>query len=530
LGSGTLRALGSLLLVSFLLLLVFLVMPVLAPRAFGALPILFAAAAGWIAFANLLLVYPTHRFRLPSLLVIALLLAGVFSVWNDNHQLRQAPDPVVDWQRPAASTHFQAWLAERMSAGGEAVLPGEPYPVFVMAAAGGGIRAAYWTALVLGQLADRHPRFSDHLYALSGVSGGSLGSAVFTALVAERSATGGAAPVASYAESARAILAQDFLSPVVAGMLYPDLLQRFWPVPESIPLLGFLALPDRAKYLEASWEVAWRQQVGNQRFADDFARLWQVPGGGTRVPALLLNATWVDDGRRAVASNLRLSGPHFLEMDDLLSRCPLSLPLSTAVHLGARRTYVSPAGTVYCGGRARRLVDGGYFESSAAVTALELLQSILAGCIPDPNAVPNVWSCPGGRVLPVPLLISTDGARGSTPPATEDLRERFRRELALEARAPIRALLNSRLARGEHAEAQLKQRFPTTIDIRLTAMPEQRDSPLGWLLSVGSRQFMDQQSAHGAWLATIDKLLKSSAVAESTSASSPQRGSPGPGG
>jgi hypothetical protein len=61
-------------------------------------------------------------------------------------------------------------------------------------------------------------------------------------------------------------------------------------------------------------------------------------------------------------------------------------------------------------------------------------------------------------------------------------------------------------------------------------MPEQRDSPLGWLLSVGSRQFMDQQSAHGAWLATIDKLLKSSAVAESTSASSPQRGSPGPGG
>lgn len=507
---ATVRALGTFQLVSFLLLLVFLLMPVMAPRAFGALPILLAAAAGWLAFANLALIYPSHRYRWPSLLLVALLLAGLFSLWNDNHQVRVADDPIPDWQRPTVTDHFQRWLAARSPELEHYTAAGKPYPVFVVAAAGGGIRAAYWTAAVLGELADRYPAFPDHVYALSSVSGGSLGSAVFAGLVADRAQPQEGAQASAprgYAAASRAVLGQDFLGPVVAGMLFPDLIQRFWPIPDSVPILGALAFPDRAKYLEVSWEVAWRQETASDRLGEHLAKLWSGPEADTRVPALFLNATWVGDGQRAVTSNLRLAGGRFLELDDLLAMCELPMPLSTAVHLSARFTYVSPAGTVFCGGRPRRLVDGGYFENSGALTADELLNSLGVDCEPDEYGGAGVWSCPGGRLKPVPLLISNDPARGLEPPKRETLGERVSRELLLETRAPIRTLLNTRTARGLLAEARLKRDYPATLDISLAATADQRDPPLGWLLSRSSREQMDAQSGAGPWMEAVGELL-----------------------
>ena len=47
----------------------------------------------------------------------------------------------------------------------------------------GGLRAAYWTATVLGELHDRIDHFDQHLFAVSGVSGGSVGASVYRALI-----------------------------------------------------------------------------------------------------------------------------------------------------------------------------------------------------------------------------------------------------------------------------------------------------------------------------------------------------------
>src|SRR5262249_4658032 len=112
----------------------------------------------------------------------------------------------------------------------------ETYPVFVVSAEGGGLRAAYYTALVLASIQDRCPAFAQHTFAISGVSGGSLGAAVFAALAA-RSAKNQAGlscnlnlPMAGdMATKADKILRQDFLSPLLAFGLYPDLAQRFLP-------------------------------------------------------------------------------------------------------------------------------------------------------------------------------------------------------------------------------------------------------------------------------------------------------------
>ena len=55
----------------------------------------------------------------------------------------------------------------------------EIYPVFVVSAQGGGLYAAYNTATFLARLIDLCPGFRRHLFAISSVSGGSVGAAVF---------------------------------------------------------------------------------------------------------------------------------------------------------------------------------------------------------------------------------------------------------------------------------------------------------------------------------------------------------------
>ena len=60
-------------------------------------------------------------------------------------------------------------------------------PLVIVTAEGGGIRAAFWTASALGALCDFSPGTENQIFGLSGVSGGSLGIAVFAALIRDRS-------------------------------------------------------------------------------------------------------------------------------------------------------------------------------------------------------------------------------------------------------------------------------------------------------------------------------------------------------
>src|SRR4029077_1462533 len=100
-------------------------------------------------------------------------------------------------------------------------------------------------------------------------------------------------PPGRYDCAGQSVLAQDFLAPATAAALFPHL------VPHTIAL-GF---PDRAKALEQSWDRSW-VRAG---FKDDpwgtrgFRSLWD---GKNHLPALLLNGTHVQTGRRVLTSNL----------------------------------------------------------------------------------------------------------------------------------------------------------------------------------------------------------------------------------
>jgi hypothetical protein len=489
-------ALITMSILSIALLVSSMVDPIRVAGNIGTGAVLGFAAACWVFWGSAL-VYLGGLFRLPVLTLIVAWIA-ICSLTNDNHDIRTITR-TAPFQRPQLIDALRDWHKRVVEK-----YPAQPvHPLFIVATEGGGIRAAYWTAAVLGSMQDSEPAFADHVFAISGVSGGSVGASVFAALVADGTPN-------DFAKRAEAILGRDFLSPAVAAMLYPDFVQRLWPWP--------CRFFDRGHWLEESWEQGWRTSIGSDRFRSPFFDLWTT--SNAYVPALFLNGTSVESGNRIIVSNIIVDEKNFFDAEDATRKllpepdqsddakranAIVDLPLSTAAHFSARFTYVSPAGRFASDGTHE--VDGGYFENSGAATALDILRQV-ADAIADPN---NNFS----DVVPKIIMISNDPLGAAFAPQTETDSPTTRAEEARnepgtfleDALAPIYALLNSREARGTYAQRAIvraQENFYEKLHVDLSAVgptkvyvfrlaPAQVPLPLGWMLSNRAAHAMQQQ-------------------------------------
>jgi patatin-like phospholipase len=507
---GTLRWALAFFLFSVVLLFLFLFQPVRAGLVIGSGAILCLAATSWVCFGSLL-VFLTNRLRLP-LIGLLIVWAMICSLWNDNHRIRTVPiEPALvlpsEPDKAPVQQAFRAWHAAVQKAYPAATNGASPAPrpVFIVATEGGGIRAAYWTALVLSALEDQSldqrkawtethpgqpppPDFVSHLFAVSGVSGGSLGAVVFNALLAENVAY-------PLKDRAHDILRQDFLSPTLAAMFFPDLIQRF--LPFRIPPA------DRGAVLEKAWEYGWERTISGQdktverpnRLREPLRKLWQDWRGNVPLPALFLNGTRVESGKRIITSNVPINpGPRidFADAEDaevkLGNDATHDMPLSTAAHMSARFTYVSPAGLLPDGGH---VVDGGYFENSGAATALEVLYEVEAAIQSEGSSevvVPVIIEIRNGPTKEKPDITSP-----AATPAPSD-----KQEFLSEALAPVSTLLNTRDARGTFSQAAIRSeqesvtpRFANWFLIGLHKSPV--PLPLGWMLSGDAANEMRNQ-------------------------------------
>ena len=140
-------------------------------------PIIMSVAAAWVFLGTFLLAVPGELLRLPiTTIVVALAILASVIGWRDNHLLRRIDSPPV-WHATALEGAFDGWWNEV-----GAKLP-KPAPLVLVATAGGASRAAYWTAEVLGKLEADHPGFHKQIFAISSVSGGSLGAGVYRAML-----------------------------------------------------------------------------------------------------------------------------------------------------------------------------------------------------------------------------------------------------------------------------------------------------------------------------------------------------------
>jgi hypothetical protein len=475
-------------LISITLIVIFSVNPVWAAGNLGTGAVLAITGASAVFWGSVL-VYIGERSRLP-LLTLIIVWVALCSLTNDNHDIRTVGIGAIQ-NRPDIEQALRDWHNRIRANPKYSTHP--LHPLFIVAAEGGGIRAAYWTAAVLGSIQDTEESFADHIFAISGVSGGSLGAAVFDALVANGKCQG------KFAEVSESMLGQDFLSPAIAAMLYPDLLQRFWSWPYT-----YL---DRGHWLEQSWEKAWQEAthkngLSDDRFAAPFSSLWKNPP--TYVPALFLNATSVENGNRVIVSNIQtnVQPEQFLGAEDLADKIKpaIDVPLSTAAHLSARFTYVSPAARF----RSDRThaVDGGYFENSGSTTALDVLRQINV-ILNNPDTKAEF-----ADVIPKIVMISNSPiGTGFGNRRLEDLPKKTDTTIAAEVShyepgsfledglAPAYALLHTREARGVYAQraigraqqifyaerglAQDPKKQVYFFSLAQTSVP----LPLGWMLS-----------------------------------------------
>ncbi len=445
--------------------------------------------------------YLSFRFRLPLLvfLILGIGCAGLFrSTANDVRHT----DSVNANLQISLGDAIASWRRANSCAGTIADCP----PPLIVVASGGASRAAFFATTVLGDIMDRsndgaaYNPLRNQLFAISAVSGGSLGAAVFSAALhtSEKGGVARTTPCRPYEairhdlkaglrlwhvalekdahhrldsynkrwrDCLQMVTAGDFISPVFVGLAFTDLLQ--------LNQRG-----DRARILERAWEQRYAAVTGADELARPFSQFGPTPSNWR--PILLLNATSVETGRRIIVSNLRPSrcvggykrrifedAYDFYELTgsspsqgrssqvchcegDHLQCTPshaLDIPLSTAVSISARFPIISPPANIRnADGRLVDLaVDGGYFENYGATTALELAEVLskerLKPVVLQINNSPEFGE--------LSCLHPTQDAQAPTAP------DIGRVGLFAGLRAPIRGVVQTRDARGNHATIRL---------------------------------------------------------------------------
>ena len=252
-----------------------------------------------------------------------------------------------------------------------------PRPLVLLCASGGGMRAAAWTAGVLGKL-DELPGFRPALHMITGASGGMVG-ATFWLGKAYAEATG----VRGRSRGGGDLVARvagDSLTPVARALALADVPVAFTPLTNHA---------DRGQALEAAWFAQapeWLDVTFGQLRDGEASGEW---------PSLVFSPMLVEDGRRLILSNLDL-GPvtanevHWIDaptrwdatstsayhLEALFPGTLATLPLRTAARLSAAFPYVSPAVVLPTVPR-RRVVDAGYYDTYGVGLACGWLRECL---------------------------------------------------------------------------------------------------------------------------------------------------------
>lgn len=527
-----------------------------------------------LASALTLLVYASERLdppgafivlgfrRTPVLaLVVLVAVAGASAGNGGYHRVRLLGDAAADTD-VAPIDAFNRWADAAAKTTGDSE---HAIPMVFVAASGGGIKAAYWTSLVLSCVFEARSDiracsgFSSagsrerSFFAGSGASGGSVGLAEYAAA----QTLGTNAP----ADWVTRRLGGDYVSPTVAWGLFFDLPHALFGLPDEGK--------DRAVVLDQAWRRAWvdsresgvqslvwgtgsavNRRSNRRPLARGLLTTFQAPGSADTEPLLLLNGTSVQDGCRFAASPLtepRSAGPQGAASDGdtlepdrcvalqtLASRgtaafgitkylrsylCPgQDVRLSTAGLLSARFPYVSPSGRLAAGcsgpgteSQPAYVVDGGYFDNSGGSAVSDLYDAL------QPEiAERNARAAASGGPCIVPMFVYIDshyflptGPRPDTPPP--------------EGTVPLATLA---AAHGAHdtagaqqaALAFLRDRVPGG-EVATTSSaddPLQRfvvfaprghpgsEAPLGWSLSsVAKDDLLTQLALSGSQLETI---------------------------
>jgi hypothetical protein len=326
--------------------------------------------------------FSRHRGLSVLYALLLTIVAGTMAVdrlKGNSGEIKFGPQPATS-AHAALAESFRSWLEARKTEREAYRQRGRRYPVFIISAQGGGIYAAAAAATFLARMQDYCDSFASHVFAISAVSGGAVGAAVFESMLPAvnptelgcRTTQG--APRGGLGERSSQVILDDHLSPLL-GLLPAD-------------LLGLQQ--DRAVALESSFMRSVDHYGGAGQLRVSFDKQWTP---AKAVPALLLNATWVETGYRVAFAPFALGGMRdgtlYAFGDRNLAANGLEhVSLAGAAIVSARFPGVVPAfsfrkvteregkGKVQV--QRWNFVDGGYADESGSATALEVYKALEA--------------------------------------------------------------------------------------------------------------------------------------------------------
>lgn len=430
-------------------------------------PLMAAMVFGWTSSWAIFLLGEWHLPLLVPVVVVAVL-AKYFHGADHTYEMVSRADAML----PDAYTVLRA-RARRCA--------------IVVAAEGGGIQAAAWTAQVLqGLQEDEKSPFADALCALSGISGGSVGSAMYLNWLADPLKA--IEPVTAASDSS--------LDEVAWGLAWPDLLRL------GVPGLVGNRM-DRALAMEQAW-------LGNSRKDHEPGRSalggalsnWNEKVARGDLPALLMGSTMVESGNPLILGTSRIGGASrmfggWMEGGELhVSRgAKLDIPVVRGARLSASFPYVSPAARPRDADLQPHMVDGGLFDNYGTATLTEWLDDAL-----ETQHARGETDSGVNRIL----LIQTQGFP-SDGAQTLPKRERSHEGWLFQLIAPLKTLMNVRTAgQGSHRGIELEllkdKWLARGVEIEVaTFVFNQGGAPLSWHL------MPEQKTAIGeAWRGRFD--------------------------
>jgi hypothetical protein len=281
-------------------------------------------------------------------------------------------------------------------------------PLVIVAAGGGGIQSAAWTTSVLTQLGEQLAKDSGGAYDLphsirliSGVSGGSVGGMFYSECFSESK------PDFNHSFQAACSSA---LGPTIRGLLRQDLRRAL------APFLVTDICNDRGRILERQWCKSFDNKFRPQaRLADATLSAWGADALSLKRPALIFNSTIVETGQRLAISTVPIKHALIGETEFTERYCA-EIAISTAARVSATFPLVTPTGRPTmqnqntktstrsavspppCGGGDQHLVDGGYYENSGVVGAIEWIDDALTD-LTNPGKNPKQYPVPRDILL-----------------------------------------------------------------------------------------------------------------------------------
>ncbi|MBO0860081.1 MAG: hypothetical protein J2P21_16740 [Chloracidobacterium sp.] len=410
------------------------------------------------------------RYRIPVLVSI-LILTGIISIFF-----------------PHADSYYYIYPKPR----GEEIkpknllAPRKDAKVILIAANGGGIQAAAWSARVLTGIEEACRSGSDcggrsfarSVRVISAVSGGSVGVMYFVNAYGKYGAKEGELPNNEALEQIVKLGERSTLDGVTWGMVYSDFLRTVAPV---ISRASFFRRTDRG----AALELEWRRGVElNARLGE-----WKRDTAAGKRPGVVFNATLVDNGCPLLFSTIEHDQNQSVAQifDKLYDGYDTTV--ASAVRMSATFPYVTPAARAHRFGKSDwadaeyHVVDGGYYDNYGVTALVDCLDNELDKPEVDVTELMVI------RIHSMPVVNSPD----------QPLEKK--RGFFYQVGVPLAALNNVRgagqLAHGkvefDLLQKRWRERAGRKVDIQLaTFQYPNSDAPLSWHMTDKQKQTLDK--------------------------------------